>query len=79
MGPFLLQADLLGSPVQHHVEELGAHRESSQEKGLKGLSSASRRAPETPPVPGAWEGQLVLLLALDNCALWDSVFRIWDG
>lgn len=29
-------------------------------------------------MPGGW-GQLVLLLALGNCALWDSIFRIGKG
>lgn len=47
-GPVLLRADLLGSHVG-----LGTRWENSQEKGLEGLSSAFRRAPEMPPVPGA--------------------------
>lgn len=62
LGPFLLRADLLGSPVQLRAEELGANWENSQEKGLGGLSSASRRAPETLPVPGGWGGSLCFCL-----------------
>lgn len=73
LGPVLLRADLLGSHVG-----LGARGENSQEKGLEGLSSAFRRAPEMPPVPGAG-GQLVLLLALDNCALGDSILGFGMG